>query len=255
MEMNALDLRRGNLVRYEGHICEVIFWNILKNDRRQFVQMKVKNLKTGRIAELKEHGDTKFEALDNQKVEISHSYRDGSDEVFYTPEGEEVRCNKEAAEDALKWPCDLYNGLVVDGVLVSVTPPQTVVIGVTDTAPPDAQRRFGPEGRRARERDEGARRPARRRRRQGAHRPRNARVQGTHRGLIPAVDAPPRLAAAARVGTQARSAICRTSSKYVPSSSEFACRRRARSKSSDFSSPAFASPRLTRPTSSTNDAR
>lgn len=136
MEMNALDLRRGNLVRYEGRICEVIFWNILKNDRRQFVQMKVKDLKTGRIAELKEHGDTKFEALENQKVEINHSYRDGSDEVFYTPEGEEVRCNKEAAEDALKWPCDLYNGLVVDGVLVSVTPPQTVVIGVKETAPP-----------------------------------------------------------------------------------------------------------------------
>jgi elongation factor P len=136
MQMNALDLRKGNLVRYEGRICDVIFWNILKNDRRQFVQMKIKDLKTGRITELKEHGDSKFEALDNSKVEISHSYRDGMDEVFYTPEGEEVRCNKEAAEDALKWPCDLYQGLVVDGQLVSVNPPQHVVIGVKDTSPP-----------------------------------------------------------------------------------------------------------------------
>jgi elongation factor P len=136
MEMNALDLRRGNLVRYESRICEVIFWNILKNDRRQFVVMKIKDLKTGRITELKEHGDSKFEALENEKVEISHSYRDGNDEVFYTPEGEELRCNKEAAEEALKWPCDAYNGLVVDGALVSVAAPQSVVIEVTETAPP-----------------------------------------------------------------------------------------------------------------------
>ena len=95
---NALDLRKGNLVRYEGNLSEVVYWNILKNDRRQFVQMRVKNLATGRIAELKEHGDTKFEVLDNEIVELSHSYRDGADEVFYSPEGEEHRCNHEVAQ-------------------------------------------------------------------------------------------------------------------------------------------------------------
>lgn len=136
MATNALDLRRGNLVRYENRICEVFFWNILKNDRRQFVVMKIKDLQTGRITELKEHGDTKFEVLDNEKKDLNHSYRDGNDEVFYTPEGEEVRCNKEAAEEALKWPCETYIGLVVDGVLVSVTTPPSVVIEVTETAPP-----------------------------------------------------------------------------------------------------------------------
>ena len=49
MKTNALDLRKGNLVSYEGRTCEVIHWNILKNDRRQFVQMKIKDLQTGRI--------------------------------------------------------------------------------------------------------------------------------------------------------------------------------------------------------------
>jgi elongation factor P len=136
MQMNALDLRRGQLVRYEGNLSEVIFWNILKNDRRQFVQMRLKNLLTGRIAELKEHGDTKFEVLDNQVVELSHSYRDGNDEVFYTPEGEEYRCNHEAAADALQWKSDAYKGFVVEGQLVTVSPPQSVVALVTDTSPP-----------------------------------------------------------------------------------------------------------------------
>lgn len=136
MQTNALDLRKGNLVRHENRICEVIFWNILKNDRRQFVVMKTKDLMTGRIIEHKEHGDSKFEVLDNSKVDISHSYRDGMDEVFYTPEGEELRCAQAAAADALKWPCPTYEGLIVDGVLVAVNPPMHVIIGVKETSPP-----------------------------------------------------------------------------------------------------------------------
>ena len=135
MKINALDLRRGNLVNHEGRLCEVIFWNILKNDRRQFVQMKVKDLQTGRIAEFKEHGDTKWEVLENSVIAISHSYRDGTDEVFYSEEGEELRCPVPAAEDALKWKSEAYRGLVVEGQLVSVSAPTSVVAVVAETSP------------------------------------------------------------------------------------------------------------------------
>jgi elongation factor P len=136
MQSNALDLRKGNLVRYQGNLSEVVFWNILKNDRRQFVQMRLRNLETGRIAELKEHGDSKFELLDNEVVELTHSYRDGSDEVFYTADGEEHRCNHEMAKDALLWKCDSYKGFVVEGHLVTVSPPPSVIATVVDTSPP-----------------------------------------------------------------------------------------------------------------------
>lgn len=136
MHVNALDLRKGNLIRYENRICNVVFWNILKNDRRQFVQMRVKDLLTGRITELKEHSDSKFDQLENEVVQVSHSYREGTEEVFYTPEGEELRCNIEAATEALKWPCDAYQGFVVEGRLVTVTAPQSVVCKVVDTSPP-----------------------------------------------------------------------------------------------------------------------
>lgn len=136
MQVNALDLRKGNLVRYDNRICEVVYWNILKNDRRQFVQMRIKDLLTGRINELKEHSDSKFEQLDNEVVDVSHSYREGTEEVFYTTEGEELRCNIEAAADAIKWGCDAYQGFVVEGRLVTVSPPQSVVCKVVDTSPP-----------------------------------------------------------------------------------------------------------------------
>jgi translation elongation factor P/translation initiation factor 5A len=136
MKTNALDLRRGNLVSHEGRICEVIHWNILKNDRRQFVQMRIKDLETGRIAEFKEHGDSKWEILENSVVEVSHSYRDGNDEVFYSEDGEEHRCPVAAAADALRWPAEAYRGLLVEGHLVAVSPPASVVVRVKETAPP-----------------------------------------------------------------------------------------------------------------------
>jgi elongation factor P len=136
MQVAALDLRPGYLVSYEGRMCSVVWWNILRNDRRLFVQMRIKDIQSGRVQELKEHGDTKYEVLDKEEVELTHSYRDGTDEVFFSPEGEEVRCSVAGAEDALKWQAESYVGLFVNGQLVFVRPPASVVLTVKDTTPP-----------------------------------------------------------------------------------------------------------------------
>ncbi len=136
MQLSALDLRLGYLVAYQGRMCTVSHWNILRNDRRQFVQLKLKDLATGRITEIKEHGETKYEVLDKEEVDLSHSYRDGQEEVFYKKDGEEVRCAITAAEDALQWPSDTYKGFFVNGLLVSVLPPKHSVLEIKETAPP-----------------------------------------------------------------------------------------------------------------------
>jgi elongation factor P len=135
-QLAALDLRPGFLVSFENRVWSVVWWNILRNDRRQFVQMRIKDIMTGRIRELKEHGDTKYEVLEKDEVDLTHSYQDGSDEVFFTEDGDEVRCPKAAAEDALKWPSDRYIGLLVNGTLMFVRAPETVEITVTETSPP-----------------------------------------------------------------------------------------------------------------------
>jgi elongation factor P len=135
-QANAMDLRKGLLVNHQGRMCTVIFWNILRNDRRTFVQMKLKDLLTGRISELKEHGDSKYDVLDSETIDLAHSYRDGNDEVFYTPEGDEWRCAVAAVEDVLKWKTETYKGLLVDGKLVTLSLPQSVVATVVDTSPP-----------------------------------------------------------------------------------------------------------------------
>lgn len=136
MQLAALDLRPGTLVRHEGRMATVVWWNILRNDRRLFVQMKLRDLESGRVTELKEHGDSKYEVLDKEEHELAWSYRDGPEEVFYRGDGEEVRCPVAAVEDALKWPAETYTGLFVDGRLVTVQPPRHSVLEVTETAPP-----------------------------------------------------------------------------------------------------------------------
>ena len=117
-------------------MCTVIEWSIMRNDRRQYVFVTLRDLHTGRVTELKEHGDTRFEVLENEKVELSHSYQDGLEEVFYDKEGGEYRCSAEAAKDALMWICDNYVGFLVNGALVTISPPSSVVAVVKETSPP-----------------------------------------------------------------------------------------------------------------------
>ncbi|NOT30916.1 MAG: hypothetical protein HOP15_10760 [Planctomycetes bacterium] len=136
MQINAQDLRKGHLVSHENRICTVVEWSIMRNDRRQYIFLTLKDLKTGRVQELKEQGDSKFEFLENERVDLSHSYSDGPEEVFYDEEGAEYRCSAEAAKDALIWGSDNYIGFLVNSQLISISPPASVIVEVKDTAPP-----------------------------------------------------------------------------------------------------------------------
>ena len=135
MQVNALELRKGVLVDHQGRICTVIHWNIWKSDRRSRVQMRLKDLLSGRIHEVTAQGDDRYDVLDNEVIELEHSYREGDDEVFYSPEGEEYRCPAVGVEDQLRWKCDRYKGLLVDGKLVTVQLPPSVTATVVETAP------------------------------------------------------------------------------------------------------------------------
>lgn len=136
MQVTALDLRKGVLINHQNKICTVELWNIWKSDRRSRVQMKLRELLTGRVHELTSQGDDRFDVLESEVIELEHSYRDGNDEVFYTAEGEEHRCAATAVEEQLKWKVERYKGLFIDGKLLTVQLPASVVATVVDTSPP-----------------------------------------------------------------------------------------------------------------------
>jgi len=135
--LTALELRRGYLVEHQGRVCTVTDWTILRNDRRQNVRLTLKDVLTGRVFELpKESTDAKYTVLEYENVPLTHSYRDGIDEVFYDSSGTEWRCTVEAAKDALLWECEAFNGFVVDGKLIRVSPPAHLIATIQETAPP-----------------------------------------------------------------------------------------------------------------------
>lgn len=134
---SALELRKGLLVDHQGRVCTVIDWVILRNDRRQNVRLTLKDVLTGRITEMpKESTDAKYTVLEYENVPLEHSYRDGPDEVFYDANGTEWRCAADGAADALLWQCETYQGFVVDGNLMRVSTPSSVIGTIEDTAPP-----------------------------------------------------------------------------------------------------------------------
>ncbi len=137
MQRSAIDLRKGALIDYQGRLCWVTDWNIIRNDRRQFVQMTIKDLLSGRVIELpKGGGDAKYEVFENDEVELSHSFTEGPEEVFFDDEGVEYRCQSGAAKDALRWAVDKYMGMLVDGKLVAVALPRVIEVKVLETSPP-----------------------------------------------------------------------------------------------------------------------
>lgn len=135
-QVNANELRKGRLVEVGGRICSVIDWNLWKSDRRSRVQMRFKDLLSGRTSEVTAQPDDRYVVLDTEYLDLEHSYRDGPDEVFYTKDGAEWRCPAAAAEDALRWPAESYRGMLVDGKLITVSPPQSAIVEVAETAPP-----------------------------------------------------------------------------------------------------------------------
>ena len=134
-QLSASDLRKGLLVDLQGKIASITYWNIWKSDRRSRIQMRFKEILTGRTSEVTAQPDDRYTILESEVIDLEHSYKDGTEEVFYTKSGEEWRCPAPAVEDVVKWKSDLYRGLLVDGALVTVTLPQSVVCTVAETAP------------------------------------------------------------------------------------------------------------------------
>jgi translation elongation factor P/translation initiation factor 5A len=131
----ASDVRKGMLLAVGDRMCRVTSWNIWKSDRRSRIQMKFKEILTGRTSEVTAQPDDRYDVLDAEKIDLHHSYRDGPDEIFYTETGEEWRFPAAGLEDVLVWVSPIYRGQVVDGKLVAVVLPPTVVATVVKCEP------------------------------------------------------------------------------------------------------------------------
>ena len=133
------EFKSGLKVLLEGEPCSVVENEFVKPGKGQaFNRVKLRNLKTGRIIERTfKSGDT-LPGADVVDVEMQYLYNDGEFWHFMMPDTyEQHAADKAAVGDAGQWlrEQDVCIVTLYNGTPLSVTPPNSVVLRVTETEP------------------------------------------------------------------------------------------------------------------------
>jgi elongation factor P len=103
-----------------------------------FNRVKIRNLKTGRVIERTFKSGDSVEAADVVEVEMQFLYDDGEQWYFMDPSSfEQIGADAAVMGDAAKWlkGQDLCQVTLWNGVPLTVTPPNFVVMAITETDP------------------------------------------------------------------------------------------------------------------------
>jgi elongation factor P len=136
---NSNEFRGGLKLLLDGDPCAIIENEFVKPGKGQaFNRVKLRNLKTGRVMERTFKSGESVEAADVMDTDMQYLYNDGEFWHFMDPNSyEQLAASPSAVGDAAKWlkeqdTCDVT---LWNGELISVTPPNFVVLKVTETDP------------------------------------------------------------------------------------------------------------------------
>jgi elongation factor P len=133
------EFKGGLKIMLDGDPCSIIENEFVKPGKGQaFNRVKIRNLKTGRVVERTFKSGETVEAADVLETEMQYLYNDGEFWHFMEPTTyEQVAAGEAAVADAQKWlkEQDLCTVTLWNGAPISVTPPNFVVLTVTETDP------------------------------------------------------------------------------------------------------------------------
>jgi elongation factor P len=136
--MQANDLRKGQVIKFNGESCLVMeVMHRTPGNLRAFVQAKMRNLRTGRSGDQRFNSTESVEVLttDRQTLELSYIKRDTWH--FMNPTSyEQIELNEALIGDAKNYivPNGKVEVLFVDDVPVSVDIPSSVVLKIVESA-------------------------------------------------------------------------------------------------------------------------
>jgi len=123
----------------DGDPCSIIENEFVKPGKGQaFNRVKIRNLKTGRVMERTFKSGETVEGADVMDTTLQYLYSDGEFWHFMDPNSyEQLAADATAVGDATKWlkEQDLCEVTLWNGVPLAVTPPNFVILTVTDTDP------------------------------------------------------------------------------------------------------------------------
>ncbi len=138
-EIGMNDLKKGQKILMENDPCNILDVEFVKPGKGQaFTRIKVRNLKTGRVIERTIKSGESFTAADVVDVEMNYLYFDGEMWHFMVPDTfEQYAINGGAMDEAKVWikEQDLCVVTLFNNNPIQVTPPNFVVLEITETDP------------------------------------------------------------------------------------------------------------------------
>ena len=133
------EFKGGLKIMLDGDPCSIIENEFVKPGKGQaFNRVKIRNLKTGRVIERTFKSGESVEAADVLEVELQYLYSDGEFWHFMDPGSyEQYGADANAVGDAAKWlkEQDMCTITLWNGNPLSVTPPNFVILNITETDP------------------------------------------------------------------------------------------------------------------------
>jgi elongation factor P len=133
------EFKGGLKIMLDGDPCSIIENEFVKPGKGQaFNRVKIRNLKTGRVIERTFKSGDSVEGADVMETDMQYLYNDGEFWHFMHPDTyEQVAADANAVTDAAKWLKEQDTCMVTlwNGTPISVTPPNFVLLTVTETDP------------------------------------------------------------------------------------------------------------------------
>ena len=133
------EFKGGLKIMIDGDPCAIIENEFVKPGKGQaFNRVRIRNLKTGRVIERTFKSGDSVESADVMEVELQYLYNDGEFWHFMDPQTyEQLAASEAAVGDAAKWLKEQDVCLVTlwNGTPLLVTPPNFVILTVTETDP------------------------------------------------------------------------------------------------------------------------
>ncbi|MFZ0469856.1 MAG: elongation factor P [Thiogranum sp.] len=133
------EFKGGLKIMLDGDPCSIIENEFVKPGKGQaFNRVKIRNLKTGRVIERTFKSGDSVEGADVMETDMQYLYNDGEFWHFMHPDTyEQVAADANAVADAAKWLKEQDTCLVTlwNGSPISVTPPNFVMLTVSETDP------------------------------------------------------------------------------------------------------------------------
>jgi len=133
------EFRNGLKLMIDGDPCAIVENEIVKPGKGQaFNRVKIRNLKTNRVIDRTYKSGESVEAADVMDTDMQYLYSDGEFWYFMDPDSfEQVGADKNAVGENTKWlkEQDTYTVTLWNGAPLSITPPNFVLLTVTETDP------------------------------------------------------------------------------------------------------------------------